>query len=98
MTHNAMMYHLVGAIRDAMKDTLHEAILRQQTDEQLERVQVGHEAILTALEQGDAERAQRAMAAHFDDAVMSLLYGTINTVTAPDTMTAGSSLRSSDEL
>ena len=76
MTHNALMSHLVGAIREAIKNTLHENLLRQQTDEQLERVQVGHEAILTALEQGDAEEAQRAMAAHFDDAVVSLIYGT----------------------
>ena len=88
MTHNALMSHLVGAIREAIKNTLHENMLRQQTDEQLERVQVGHETILAALEQGDAEEAQRAMAAHFDDAVMSLIYGTLNNVTAPDTVIA----------
>ena len=87
MTHNALMYHLVRAIREAIKDTLHENLLRQQSDEQLEHVQQGHEDIYTALEQGDAEAAGRAMAAHFDDAVMSLIYSTLNTVTAPDTTT-----------
>src|SRR5215216_1897830 len=51
MTRNTMIYHLVAAIRDAIKDTLHENLLRQQTDEQLERVQMGHEAILSSLEQ-----------------------------------------------
>jgi DNA-binding FadR family transcriptional regulator len=81
MTRNTMLYHLMGAIRAAIKDTLHESRLRRLTDEQLERVQVGHEAILTSLEQSDTERAERAMAAHFDEAAMSLIYGTIGNVT-----------------
>jgi len=84
MTHNPMIYHLVVAIRDAIKDALHESMLRQQTDEQLERVQMGHEVILTSLEQGDAVAAERAMAAHFDEAVASLIYGTISSDSASD--------------
>ncbi len=85
MTHNALMYYLVAAVRESIQETLHEDLLRQQADEQLERVQLGHEAILAALEQGDAVAAGRAMAAHFDDAVMSLLCGTINHITTPAT-------------
>jgi GntR family transcriptional repressor for pyruvate dehydrogenase complex len=85
MTHNSMMYHLVVAIRDAIKNTLHESLLRQQTDEQLERVQTGHEAIFSSLEQGDVAAAERAMAAHFDEAVVSLIYGTISNHSAPET-------------
>lgn len=85
MTHNAMLHHLVAAIREAIKDILHESVLRHQAEEQLERVQVGHEMILKAIEQGDAEEAQRAMAAHFDDAVISLIYGTINHLGTPGT-------------
>ncbi len=73
MTGNIMISHVVGGIREALNDTLHESMLRQQTTEQLERVQLGHEAILAALEQGDAEAAGRVMAAHFDEAVKSLL-------------------------
>lgn len=73
MTGNAMISHVVGGIREALNDTLHESLLRRQTTEQLERVQLGHEAILAALEQGDAEAAGREMAAHFDEAVKSLL-------------------------
>jgi GntR family transcriptional regulator, transcriptional repressor for pyruvate dehydrogenase complex len=87
MTHNAMIYHLVGAIRDAIKETLHESLLRRQTDEQLERVQMGHEAILNSLEHGDAAAAELAMAAHFDEAVMSLIYGTISNDPAPEALT-----------
>ncbi len=86
MTRNVMIYHLVGAIRDAIKDALHESLLRQQTDEQLERVQMGHEAILTSLEQGDITAAERAMAAHFDEAVASLIYGTISNHMAPEAL------------
>jgi GntR family transcriptional regulator, transcriptional repressor for pyruvate dehydrogenase complex len=74
MTGNTMISYVVAGIREALNHTLHESLLRQQTAEQLERVQIGHEAILAALEQGDAEAAGREMAAHFDEAVMSLLH------------------------
>lgn len=32
MTRNAMIYHLVGALRDAIKNMLNESLLRQQTE------------------------------------------------------------------
>jgi DNA-binding FadR family transcriptional regulator len=83
MAHNALIYHFVGAIREAIKETLHESVLRPQNAEQLEHVQAGHEAILSALEYGDSEGARQAMAAHFDDAIMSLIYGTIDNVSDP---------------
>jgi DNA-binding FadR family transcriptional regulator len=81
MAHNALVYHMVGAIREAIMDALQEGMIRPQCAEQLERVQVGHEAILSALEQGDPEEAQLAMAEHFDDAVMSLVHSTMDTAT-----------------
>jgi DNA-binding FadR family transcriptional regulator len=73
MTRNAMVYHLVVTMREAIKETLHESLLRPLTDEQLERVQVGHEAILSSLERGAPAEAERVMAAHFDEVVKSLL-------------------------
>ncbi|HJZ49750.1 MAG TPA: FadR/GntR family transcriptional regulator [Roseiflexaceae bacterium] len=82
MTHNAMIYHLIGAIREAIKDMLHESLLRPITEAQLEHVQVGHEAILSALEQGDAQAAEITMTAHFNDAVTSLIYGAIGSIVA----------------
>jgi GntR family transcriptional repressor for pyruvate dehydrogenase complex len=88
MTHNAMIYHLIGAIRESIKNMLHESRLRPITEEQLERVQVGHEAILSALEQANAGAAESTMAAHFNDAVTSLIYGTIGSITAPDRASA----------
>lgn len=84
MTHNTMIRYLVMAIREAIRDTLHEGMLRRLTDEQLERVQVGHEALLAALQQGDARSAECTMTAHFDEAIVSLVYGTLSNVTAPD--------------
>src|SRR5689334_10981199 len=61
-------------IREALNSTINQSMIRQ-TDEQLERVQVGHETILTCLEHGDAEESGRAMTAHFADAVMAPVYG-----------------------
>lgn len=73
MTDNAMIYHLVHAIREALKDTLHESLVRPRTSDLLERVQTGHERILASLEAGDVEGARQAMAAHFDEAVRTIL-------------------------
>jgi DNA-binding FadR family transcriptional regulator len=74
MTRNTMICTLVGALRAAINSTINESMFRKQTDEQLEHVQVGHEAILACLERGDPEKSGRAMTAHFADAVMSLVY------------------------
>jgi DNA-binding FadR family transcriptional regulator len=83
MTRNTMIYHLVGAIRESLNGAVHESMLRPQTDEQLERVQAGHEAILASLEQGDAEAAGRAMTKHFAEAVISLVNSVGGDVPAP---------------
>ena len=88
MTHNAMIYHLVSAIREAIKNALQESLLRRQIDEQLEHVQAGHEAILACLKQGDVEEATRVMTVHFDEVVRSLVYGTLNNVSASDVVYA----------
>ncbi len=85
MTHNAMLYHIVGAIREAIKDSLHESLLRRQDDKQLEHVQAGHEAILASVKQGDVEEATRVMTDHFNEVVRSLVYGTITHVSDSDT-------------
>ena len=84
MTRNTMIRTLVGALRAAINSTINESMFRKQTDEQLEHVQVGHEAILAALERGDAEKSGHAMTAHFADAVMSLVYGLGDGVQPPD--------------
>jgi GntR family transcriptional repressor for pyruvate dehydrogenase complex len=84
MTRNTMIRTLVGALRVSINSTINESMFRKQTDEQLDRVQVGHEAILACLELGDAEKSGRAMTAHFADAVMSLVYGLGDRVQHPE--------------
>jgi GntR family transcriptional regulator, transcriptional repressor for pyruvate dehydrogenase complex len=88
MTRNAMIYYMVTAVRESINDTVHESMLRPRTDEQLERVQAGHEAILASLEQGDAEAAGQAMTAHFAEAVMSLVYSTSGGAPVPEMQAA----------
>jgi GntR family transcriptional repressor for pyruvate dehydrogenase complex len=75
MTRNTLIRTLIKALRATINSTINESMIRKQTDEQFERVQVGHETILACLERGDAEESGRAMTAHFADAVMSLVYG-----------------------
>jgi DNA-binding FadR family transcriptional regulator len=84
MTRNAMMRTMVGALRMAINSTINERMFRKQTDEQLEHVQLGHEAILAGLKLGDAEKSGRAMTAHFADAVMSLVYGSGDHLPPPE--------------
>lgn len=84
MTRNVLLFHLVVTMREAIRETLNETLLRSLTDEQLERVQVGHEVILTSLDQGLPGEAEHAMAAHFDEAVKSLLHRISRAATEPD--------------
>lgn len=84
MTRNTLLFHLVVTIREAFNDTLQESLLRPNTAGQLERVQVGHEAILISLEQGLPNEAERMMAAHFDEAVKSLVHRTVGAPAEPD--------------
>lgn len=84
MTRNAMMVHMVVALREALKEVLQESLLRPYAEEQLERVQVGHEAILASLVQSDVLEAERAMSVHFDEAVMSLVNRIIDQGTDSD--------------
>jgi len=90
MTRNTMISTLVAALRAAINSTIHESMIRKQTDEQLDHIQVGHEAILAGLERRDAEKSGRAMTAHFTDAVMSLVYGLSDGVQQPEMPQAAS--------
>lgn len=72
-THNRVMQQLIGSIRTSLKDAIEEGLRRRTTKEQLQRVQVLHEAILDGIERADAEAAAAAMAQHFDEAVMAMV-------------------------
>jgi GntR family transcriptional repressor for pyruvate dehydrogenase complex len=71
-SHNAMLYHLVESIRDVLEETIRRGLRQRRSREQLERVQVLHEALRDEVQRGDAESAAQAMAQHFDEAVTAL--------------------------
>ncbi len=68
-THNPVLYHLISSIRDSLKDAIMAGLRRRDTKEQLERVQVLHEMIATAIERGDKHEAGQAMTQHVGEAV-----------------------------
>jgi GntR family transcriptional repressor for pyruvate dehydrogenase complex len=70
--HNTMLYHLVESLRHVLKGSIREGLRRRQTDAELERVQIHHEALLSAIQSADAEQAIGAMVAHFDEAIRVL--------------------------
>lgn len=72
-THNSMLYHLVESLHGSARESMREGLLHRHTQEELERVQQLHEALLRELENGNVEGAARAMAMHFDDAVTALV-------------------------
>jgi DNA-binding FadR family transcriptional regulator len=74
-THNAMMYHLVESMREAIKEFMRTKSIPQVTHEQysgLERSQSIHESLLSALERGDVNAAREVMSAHFDIALKAM--------------------------
>jgi DNA-binding FadR family transcriptional regulator len=70
---NTLLYHLVESIREPLRDTIREGLRRRASAAQYERVQERHEHLVAALTQGDPQEAARAMALHFDEAVLALV-------------------------
>jgi DNA-binding FadR family transcriptional regulator len=71
---NPIIYYLIESIRDAMRANVLLGLKHRLTHDELDRVQSCHEAILHALREHDAAAAQRAMQAHFDEALRALIY------------------------
>lgn len=70
---NKVMYYLIGSIRESLRDAVLEGLHHRRTKKQLERVQLLHEQILAEVKRQDPYGAERAMSAHFDDAVTALV-------------------------
>jgi DNA-binding FadR family transcriptional regulator len=68
-SHNRMIRHLVSSLRGALHETIREGLRARQSRAQFERVQQLHEALCRRIVAGDAPGAQKAMLAHFDEAV-----------------------------
>jgi DNA-binding FadR family transcriptional regulator len=71
-THNSILYYLIDAIRDAMRDSILQWHYRRHTDEEHERVQRIHDSLLAAIRARDGEAAAAAMNEHFIDALSFL--------------------------
>ena len=69
---NRVLGHLIEAIREPLEGTIRAVFPRPITVAQRERVQELHEALVAALEAGQAAEAGRVMAVHFDEAVRAM--------------------------
>jgi DNA-binding FadR family transcriptional regulator len=71
-THNTMLYHLVSSLREVSRDTMLAGLRHRHGEKQLARVQELHVLLCSEIEGGHAEAAGRAMALHFDEAILAL--------------------------
>lgn len=72
MSHNSLMVHLIESIREAIKDSIQKGLRKRLTREQMEVVQGFHETIAQRITLRDADGAEKAMMAHFDEISMSI--------------------------
>ncbi|BCX02744.1 MAG: GntR family transcriptional regulator [Candidatus Roseilinea sp.] len=70
---NLIIAHLVRAFRGALNDLTHEALYRRRNRQQLERVHVLHEAIVTEIGYRNSDGAGHAMDIHFSEALSFLI-------------------------
>jgi|AFSR01.1.fsa_nt_gi GntR family transcriptional repressor for pyruvate dehydrogenase complex len=70
---NVIIMHLVRAFRGALNDLTHEMLYRRRNRQQLERVHILHDAIVTEIGYRNAEAAGRAMDVHFGEALAFLI-------------------------
>src|SRR5579883_896842 len=71
-SHNTLLYHLIGSIREPLQDTIRAGYSRSNAAE-IESLPSIHTAIVSAIERGDARAATRAMEHHFDGAMAGIL-------------------------
>jgi DNA-binding FadR family transcriptional regulator len=73
-SHNRMIRHLVSSLRGALHETIREGLRARRSRAQFERVQQLHEELCKRVVAGDAPGAQKAMTAHFEEAVDVLVH------------------------
>ncbi len=66
---NRMLYHLVDSIREPLRDTMHEGLVRHVGADDRRKIQQSHVQLVTLIDRMDAEGAGSCMAAHFDGAI-----------------------------
>jgi DNA-binding FadR family transcriptional regulator len=70
---NIVIAHLIHALRGALNDLTHNTLYRRRNRQQLERVHMLHETIVSEIGYRNAEAASRAMDVHFSEALAFLI-------------------------
>jgi DNA-binding FadR family transcriptional regulator len=70
---NRMLFHLVDSIREALRDTMREGLVRHMDPDAWKRIQDSHVRLVTFIDRQDAEGAGECMATHFDGAIYGIL-------------------------
>jgi GntR family transcriptional repressor for pyruvate dehydrogenase complex len=70
---NRMLFHLVDSIREVMRDTMKEGLVRHTASADWHRIHASHVTLVTFVDQQDAAGAGACMATHFDEAIHGIL-------------------------
>ncbi len=70
---NRIIMHTASALRSALNELTHTMLYRRRNRQQLERVHILHEAIVTEIGYRNPDAAARAMDAHFGEALQFLI-------------------------
>jgi DNA-binding FadR family transcriptional regulator len=71
-SHNTLLYHLIGSIREPLQDSIRAGYSRSSIAEIMSLPTI-HAAIVSAIERGDGRGATRAMEHHFDGAMTGIV-------------------------
>ncbi|BCP52144.1 GntR family transcriptional regulator [Kaistia sp. 32K] len=70
---NQMMFHLVASIREVMRDTMREGLLRHPSEEDWKKNYADHRKLVTLIDEQDEPGAGALMALHFDLAIHRIM-------------------------
>ena len=70
---NRMLGHLVDSIREVMRDTMKEGLVRHTDPTNWHNIQASHVKLVDLIDRGDVEGAGACMASHFDEAIHGIL-------------------------
>ncbi len=70
---NEMMFHLVASIREVMRDTMREGLVRHPNEEDWQKNYADHLTLVTLIDKQDEQGAGALMALHFDLAIHRIM-------------------------
>jgi len=66
---NRMLFHVAESIREVMRDTMEEGLMRHTAPADWEKIQANHVTLVKLIDQQDAAGAGACMASHLDEAI-----------------------------